>query len=134
MRGRVCVKEAPMRPILIVDDEPNTRFALRYLLEKTHRVATAECAEEALERLEHEPFDVVLADLALPGRDGLWLLARVRERWPATRRVLISGQSGVCASLLMSSDIAQAFLEKPASVEELLAAISSPASALAPAG
>lgn len=123
-----------MARILIVDDEPNTRFALKYVLDKSFEVGTAESAEDALDRLEQQRFDVVLADLNLMGRDGLWLLARVRERWPATRRVLISGQSGVCESLLMSSDIAQAFLAKPASFEDLQAAVAPDDPALAPAG
>ena len=120
--------------ILIVDDEPNARFALKYMLDKSFEAGTAESAEDALDRLEEQRFDVVIADLNLSGRDGLWLLARVRERWPATRRVLISGQSGVCESLLMSSDIAQAFLAKPASFEDLQAAVRPDGSALAPAG
>jgi DNA-binding NtrC family response regulator len=111
------------RKILIVDDEPNALYALKYVLDKSFQVATAANAEDALDRLEVERFDVVLSDLNLTGRDGLWLLARVRERWPTTRRVLISGQSGVCASLLMNSDIAQAFLAKPCSFDELRAAV-----------
>lgn len=120
--------------VLIVEDETNVRFALRRMLDKSFEVGTAESAEDALDRLEQQRFDVVLADLNLTGRDGLWLLARVRERWPATRRILISGQSGVCESLLMSSDIAQAFLAKPASVEDLQAAVAPGDPAFAPAG
>ena len=120
--------------VLIVEDETNLRFALRRVLDKSFEVGTAESAEDALDRLEEQRFDVVLTDLNLTGRDGLWLLARVRERWPATRRVLISGQSGVCESLLMSSDIAQAFLAKPASFEDLQAAVAPGDPALAPAG
>jgi DNA-binding NtrC family response regulator len=123
-----------MRRILIVDDEPNALFALKYVMGRSFEVGTAETAEDALDRLEQQQFDVVLADLNLPGRDGLWLLARARERWPAMRRVLISGQSGVCASLLMSSDIAQAFLAKPATFEELRAAVSPETEGLGAAG
>lgn len=68
-----------MRTILIVDDEPNARYATRRALEHKYRIAEAESVAAAREALPREKPDVVLLDLVMPGEGGLDLLRWMRE-------------------------------------------------------
>ncbi|MCR4406087.1 MAG: response regulator [Anaerolineae bacterium] len=66
--------------ILIVDDEPGMCEFLEYLLEgEGYEVSTALSGAEGLLRLEENGFALVLADIKMPGMDGIELLRRVRE-------------------------------------------------------
>src|SRR6266566_1461543 len=53
--------------------------------------AGAPTAEEALRLMESHPRDVALIDLNLPAMDGLELFRRLRERWPATQVIILTG-------------------------------------------
>ena len=66
-----------MNHILVVDDEAEIRSSLEEILrEEGYGVAGAADAEEAMTLLRDVPYDVVLLDIWLPGRDGLEVLAR----------------------------------------------------------
>jgi len=69
-----------MKTILIVDDEPAARYALRRALESKYRVAEADCAEAAREALTREQPDLVLLDVVLPGQNGIEFLRSMREQ------------------------------------------------------
>jgi len=81
--------------VLAVDDEPALcRVVARLLAVDGHSVTVAYSAEEAIDELDHEPFDVVLADLGLGPASELsgWDLAEhVNRRFPETRFVLATG-------------------------------------------
>jgi CheY-like chemotaxis protein len=79
--------------ILAVDDEPAiTRALSRLLRPMGHVVTTAESAEQALERLDVDAFDVIVSDLGMgAGMNGWELADQVRQRWPTTRFVLATG-------------------------------------------
>jgi CheY-like chemotaxis protein len=65
--------------VLVVDDEPETRDLLQFLLEQCEcRVTTAGNAREALERVREQRPDVLLSDIGMPGEDGYSLIRRVR--------------------------------------------------------
>ncbi len=68
-----------MRTILIVDDEPNTRYATRRALEHKYRIAEADSVAAAREAFPREKPDVILLDLVMPGEGGLDLLRWMRE-------------------------------------------------------
>ena len=69
-----------MRRILIADDDLGILEAMESLLSRRYRVITARDGEEALERLEDEPVDLVILDLLMPLLDGEMALVMLRDR------------------------------------------------------
>ena len=71
-----------MTRVLLVDDEPVLLDLERQILEKKFgfSIATAESGEEALRKLDSEPFDAIISDYVMPGMDGLVLLRKIREK------------------------------------------------------
>jgi two-component system nitrogen regulation response regulator NtrX len=112
-----------MNHILVVDDEAEIRNSLQDILrEEDYGVAGAADAEEAVTLLRDVPYDVVLLDIWLPGRDGLELLAEMRD-WPAETRpevVMISGHGTIEAAVKATKLGAYDFLEKPLSLDRTL--------------
>lgn len=82
-----------MAAILVVDDDDTIRDTLYDLLSEEHRCHTAETAEDALKLLESDFYDLVLTDISMPGLSGLELLGHVRQRFPETPVIIISGIS-----------------------------------------
>jgi len=80
-----------MASILVVDDDDTIRDALYELFADEHLCHTAATAERALAWLDTEGYDVVLTDISMPGLSGLELLGRVRQRYPETPVIIISG-------------------------------------------
>ncbi|MBZ5591578.1 MAG: response regulator [Acidobacteriia bacterium] len=77
--------------ILIVDDDPGVHGQLVEALQAPDRqIDSAHDGLEGLARIEATPYDLVLADLTLPGFDGLALLQRTRQLWPSTPVVVIT--------------------------------------------
>jgi DNA-binding NtrC family response regulator len=76
--------------ILVVDDEKIKRVTLADdLVTQGHDVVTAEDGNQALERLQAGPFDVVVTDLKMPGIDGLELLKRIKQGPTAPIQVIL---------------------------------------------
>lgn len=82
-----------MAEILVVDDDDVIRETLCELLSQDHRCQAADTAEEALTKLESQPFEVVLTDISMSGLSGLDLLNRVVQLYPGTPVIIISGLS-----------------------------------------
>lgn len=82
--------------ILCVDDEPNILSSLRRLFRtEGFQVRTAVGGAAGLALLESEPVDLVISDMRMPEMDGTEFLQQVRERWPDTVRLLLTGYSEV---------------------------------------
>jgi len=78
--------------ILIVDDDDVVRRSyLRSLKGTSCQVAAARDGEEALQTMEQNPFDVVLLDMRMPGQDGLSVLRTIKQKWPESEVVIITG-------------------------------------------
>jgi two-component system response regulator HupR/HoxA len=77
--------------VLVVDDEVRSQDAIRRTLDEDFQVFTASSADEARTRLEQFEVSVILCDQRMPGLTGVVFLKEVRERWPDTVRILISG-------------------------------------------
>jgi two-component system response regulator PilR (NtrC family) len=82
-----------MARVLVVDDDDTIRDTLYELLSEQFLCQTAETAEKALARLEADSYDVVLTDISMPGLSGLELLGHIRQRFPDTPVIIISGIS-----------------------------------------
>jgi len=84
MGGHVQMAEpamAPLRRVLVVDDEANIREVLRHYLEQAgYAVTEASDGNEALRLAEAAPPDLIVLDLMLPGMDGLEICQRLRAR------------------------------------------------------
>ena len=79
--------------VLVVEDEDQlARMASLVLTQRGHRATVAASGDEALAQLEEKRFDLVISDLGLgPGKNGWELAEAVRQRWPGTRFVLVTG-------------------------------------------
>jgi two-component system, NarL family, response regulator LiaR len=88
--------------VLLVDDEPAVRSALRRLLEPAGlRVQAAGNGWEALDILDQqlEPVDLLITDYAMPGMTGAELLSAVRMRWPRVARMMLTGNADLHAAV-----------------------------------
>lgn len=77
--------------VLVVDDEVRSQDAIRRTLDEDFAVLTASNADEARAQLERHEVSVILCDQRMPGLTGVVFLKEVRERWPDTVRIVISG-------------------------------------------
>jgi HD-like signal output (HDOD) protein len=109
--------------ILFVDDEPPVLRGLSRAvaaLSDEWEAAYAENGAQALRLLAQHPFDVVVTDLRMPGMSGAQLLAEVKQRYPQTMRVVLSGQVSAGKELAFAMlDLAHQYLPKPCDVETL---------------
>ncbi len=90
--------ENPGQPwrILCVDDEPNILAALRRLFRQTgYQVRVANSGAEGLQLLEADEADLVISDMRMPEMDGAAFLKQVRQRWPRTLRILLTGYADI---------------------------------------
>ncbi len=112
------------RRILVVDDEEKIRTSLRGVLtDEGYEVALAEDGRRALEHLALAVPDLVLLDVWLPEIDGLTLLERIREDHPTLPVIVICGHANIEAAVRATRLGAADFIEKPFSIDDLLASI-----------
>jgi DNA-binding NtrC family response regulator len=84
--------------ILIVDDDEVVRRSYLRSLESISRdVQAASDGEQALQTMEQNPCDVVLLDLRMPGQDGLSVLRTIKQKWPESEVVIITGYPTVAS-------------------------------------
>jgi DNA-binding response OmpR family regulator len=119
--------EAPLRQVLVADDEPHIGRIIQLKLEQgPYRVTLVPDGREALERLRgDEPVDVVLLDIMMPYVSGLDVLAELR-RLPHRREtpVIILTAKGQDADRAQALDLgATDFFTKPFSPKKLLARV-----------
>jgi signal transduction histidine kinase len=78
------------RTILYVDDEAENRVVFEASLEDRFRVLTAADVDEALAILARESVPAVVSDQRMPGKTGVDLFSIIRNRYPQTRRILLT--------------------------------------------
>jgi DNA-binding NtrC family response regulator len=107
--------------ILIVDDEANTLASLaRAFRLAGHEATVCDNAGKALELAKARPFDLILSDVVMPGRDGLALLEDLKIAGVAAPVVMMSGQAHIEMAVRATRLGALDFLEKPLSTDKLL--------------
>jgi DNA-binding NtrC family response regulator len=112
----------PAGSVLIIDDEAEIRESLRTLLEiEGYEVDAAASGEEGLARIGERAFDLILLDLALPDRNGLDLLAEVREQNASLAVIMITAYGTVENAVRAMQSGAVNFIQKPWDNEKLVA-------------
>jgi two-component system, NtrC family, nitrogen regulation response regulator NtrX len=107
--------------ILIVDDEANTLASLsRAFRLAGHEATVCDNAARALELAKARPFDLILSDVVMPGRDGLLLLEDLKAAGVVAPVVMMSGQAHIEMAVRATRLGALDFLEKPISTDKLL--------------
>ena len=107
--------------ILFVDDEPNVLAGLQRSLHSMRNewiMKFAASGQEALEAMAREPFDVLVTDMRMPGMGGAQLLDQVREKFPQTVRMVLSGQCDR-ETILTCVEPTHQYLSKPCEPEQL---------------
>jgi len=106
-----------MADILVVDDDDVIRDTLCELFSLEYACQTADTAEDALAKLEAQPFDVVLTDISMPGLNGKELLNKVVELYPGTPVIIMSGHSDAEQAEILLSRGEFDYLLKPFRLE-----------------
>jgi DNA-binding NtrC family response regulator len=118
-------KQKPVLPkLLIADDERHIAEGLQLLLEEEgYSVATATSGTEAWEKASSGEFGLVLADLKMPGMDGLELFAQIRDKNVDSEVIIITGKGSVTSAVEAMRNGAYDYLTKPLDLERLKALI-----------
>lgn len=114
-----------MKRVLFVDDEEMVLSGLRRMLREERgewEMSFALSGAEAIAKFEQQPYDVIVSDMRMPQMDGAQLLGMIRERYPDSVRIILSGHSDQEA-VLRCVGPAHQFLSKPCTSEVLKATI-----------
>jgi DNA-binding NtrC family response regulator len=107
--------------ILVVDDEEVVRLSHIRTLASVHcDVEVVKNGAEALGVMEQRPADVVLLDLRMPGMDGMAVLKTIKQRWPETEVVIITGYPNVDTAKEAVRLGAYDYLAKPIGPDEVI--------------
>jgi two-component system, NtrC family, nitrogen regulation response regulator NtrX len=110
-----------MTRVLVVDDDTSTLASIsRAFRLAGYEAVVCDSVTRALSTLQTERFDVVFSDVVMPGRDGLSLLAELRELGVTTPVIMVSGQATVDMAVRATKLGAVDFLEKPVSSDKLV--------------
>jgi HD-like signal output (HDOD) protein len=110
-----------MKDIIFVDDEQDLLDSLRARLYK-HRhdwnMKFVVSGDEAIAVFERQPIDLIVSDVRMPGMDGGQLLSVVKQRWPTTVRIIVSGYSDPVQAVRLTS-LAHQYVAKPCDGRQL---------------
>ena len=107
--------------ILVVDDEEVVRLSHIRTLASIHcNVEVVRDGKEALEVMEQRPADIVLLDLRMPGMDGMSVLRVIKQKWPETEVVIITGYPSIDTAKEAVRLGAYDYLAKPLGPDEVI--------------
>jgi len=108
--------------VLVVDDEPAVRFTLReVLVERGHTVVEAASGAAALDLLEG--VSAAVTDLAMPGMDGLALLAAIRDKDPSLPVILLTAHGSEKVAVQAMKAGAYDYAAKPFDIDEIVTVV-----------
>jgi len=106
--------------ILVMEDETTVAKGLEMVLsEAGYQVALAATGHAALDTMFAKQFDLMVADLRLPDMDGMDVIKLVKEKWPATEVVVITGYSSIDSVVTSMKLGAYDYLAKPFSEDQI---------------
>ncbi|MCK9387889.1 MAG: response regulator [Sulfuritalea sp.] len=109
--------------ILVVDDEEVVRRSyVRTLASERCSVEAVWNGKDALQVMEQQPFDVVLLDQRMPGMDGMEVLKAIKEKWPESEVIMITGYPAVEFAKQAVSLGAYDYLAKPVGPDQVIEA------------
>ncbi len=110
--------------ILVLDDEEIVRVSCKKcLIPEGYDVDVAANGVEGLAMTENNRYDVILTDLKMPDMDGMEFLAKVKERHPDTKVIMITGYSTVEHAVKAMRMGAYNYIEKPFTPDALIDAV-----------
>jgi signal transduction histidine kinase/CheY-like chemotaxis protein/HD-like signal output (HDOD) protein len=114
-------EEPPAVSVLVADDDPNVRKALREAMSaRGYRVVLASNGDETIAAIVNQQPDLVLLDLRMPGSDSLAILDRLRERHPQIPVIAMTASSHTEDDGLARARGAQATVKKPFQLKQLM--------------
>ena len=122
----VLLKNGSVAKILIIDDAFEIRVSMEQMLEmEGHEVTLATSAEDGVNKFRAAPADIVITDLIMPTpQTGVEAISQLRIEFPNVRIIAMSGDHEAVAMLVVAKHLGvSAYLKKPFSSDELLAAI-----------
>jgi DNA-binding NtrC family response regulator len=110
--------------ILVVDDEDIVRTSCsRTLSPEGYEVRLAKNGVEGLKMASEERFDLVLTDLKMPDMDGIEVLRIIKEKWPETSVIIVTGYQTVDTAVKAIKLGAYDYIEKPFTPDALISAV-----------
>lgn len=116
-------RQHAIKRILIIDDDDQFRMMLHSMLElEGYTVSEASGAEEGILRQSEQPADLIIADVIMPGKDGVDAMLDIKEAFPEANFIVMTGKTGYRPDAKL--DIAKTFgakiLRKPFQRKEIL--------------
>lgn len=112
-----------MRVLVVEDEKKTASFVRKALQAEGHAVDVLHDGSEALAAVQHTPFDVVVLDVMLPGRDGLSVVRQMREKRVKTPVLLLTARGEVSEKVEGLNAGADDYLAKPFALDELTARV-----------
>lgn len=119
--GEAYVPEQRRFTLLFVDDEENVLHALRRIfLDENYEILTATSGEDALKIMENTVVHLIISDHKMPGMLGSELLREIKNRWPETIRIMLTGHADIQAIMgAVNEGAVYKFITKPWNDEDL---------------
>jgi len=112
-----------MAKVLIVDDEEVVRLShLRSLQSANCNAKVAEDGLKAIQQMEEQAFDVILLDIRMPNLDGMEVLRTIKQRWPDSEVIVITGYPSIETAKEAVRLGAFNYLTKPLGPDEVIKA------------
>jgi DNA-binding NtrC family response regulator len=106
--------------LLIVDDEESVRDSLlNWFIEDGYRAESAENAGKALKMLDSDSFDIILADIKMPGMDGLEMMKRIKLLQPESIIIIMTAFASVDTAVRALKEGAYDYITKPFDPDDL---------------
>jgi DNA-binding NtrC family response regulator len=110
--------------ILVVDDDAIVIKSCKRILEaEGFEVSTVPSADKALELIKNSDFDILLIDVKMPGRDGMYLMREIKKNWPEIPTIVMSGYptpETITEVLRLGATL---FIPKPFKPDELIKSV-----------